>query len=381
MSNNWSEAGKGRKERNLRLLPLECLRPGMVVARPIFDLEGRVLLNKGVILKPYYIQRLRELGIPAVYVADELEPEWEVEDVVAEATRLKALKLVKEIMEEVKENRGAGKGTLIEPQRVRQVVESIIQDLLAHKGIMINLVDIRALDNYTFAHSVNVCIFAIITGITLKYPRASLLQLGMGALLHDIGKTLIPVEILNKPGPLTPEEYNIVCRHAEFGFEILSQQEGLGKLVPLIAGQHHERYNGSGYPRGLKGEDIHEFAAITAIVDEYDALTADRVYRKAYPAHEAYEMLAGAGNFRHDYRLVKAFLSNVAAYPVGTLVQLNTGEIGIVLGTPPGHPHKPRVRLLYDREGKPFKTRSEIDLAQELDRWVVRVVSPKESPE
>jgi len=353
----------------------------MVVARPIFDAEGRVLLNKGVILKPYYIQRLQELGIPAIYVADDMGPEWEVEDVVSEATRLKALKLVKEIMEGVKENKRATRGALIEPQRVREVVESIIQELLNHKGIMINLMDIRALDDYTFAHSVNVCIFAIITGITLNYSRASLVQLGMGALLHDIGKTLIPVEILNKPGSLTPEEYSIVCRHAEFGFEILSQQEGLGKLVPLVAWEHHERYNGSGYPRGLKGEDIHEFAAITAIVDEYDALTADRVYRKAYPAHEAYEMLAAAGNFRHDYRLVKAFLSNVAAYPVGTLVQLNTGEIGVVLRTSPGQSHKPQVRLLYDREGKPFKIQPEMDLAQELNRWVIRVVQPNEKLE
>ncbi|SMB90653.1 metal dependent phosphohydrolase [Thermanaeromonas toyohensis ToBE] len=360
----------------MRVLPLECLRPGMVVARPIFDAEGRVLLNKGVILKPYYIQRLRELGIPAVYIADETGPEEEIADVVSEATRLKALKLVKETMEGVKGNRSAGKATLIEPQRVRQVVENIIEDLLSHKGIMVNLKDIRALDDYTFAHSVNVCIFAVITGITLKYPKASLLQLGMGALLHDIGKTLIPVEILNKPGPLTPEEYEIVCKHAQLGFEILNQQEGLGKLVPLVAGQHHERYNGSGYPCGLKGEAIHEFAAITAIVDEYDALTADRVYRKAYPAHEAYEMLAAAGNFKHDYRLVKAFLSNVAAYPVGTLVQLNTGEVGIVLETLPGNSHKPRVRLLYDREGRPLKVQPELNLAEEWERWIVKVVPP-----
>ncbi|MCG0277189.1 MAG: HD-GYP domain-containing protein [Thermanaeromonas sp.] len=365
----------------MRKLPLECLRPGMVVARSIFDAEGRVLLNKGVILKPYYIQRLRELGIPGVYVADDMGPEWEVEDVVSEATRLKALKLVKEIMEGVKGEKRGNQAALIEPERVREVVESIVQELLSRKGIMVNLADIRALDDYTFAHSVNVCILAVITGITLKYPRASLIQLGMGALLHDIGKILIPAEVLNKPGPLTPEEYNIVCRHAELGFEILSKQEGLGKIAPLVAWEHHERYNGSGYPRGLKGEDIHEFAAITAIVDEYDALTADRVYRKAYPAHEAYEMLAAAGNFRHDYRLVKAFLSNVAAYSVGTMVELNTGEVGIVLRTSPGQSHKPQVCLLYGREGKPLKAKIEIDLAQELDRWVVRVLPPQEKVE
>jgi len=349
----------------------------MEVARPIYSAEGRVLLNKGVILKPYYIRRLRELGVPAVYVVDELVGDWEVQDVVSETTRLQALKLVKEVMEACRGKRSVGNGLIASP-RVRRVVENLLDDLLGQREIMVNLVDIRAIDDYTFGHSVNVCILALITGITLGYRRSSLIQLGTGALFHDIGKTLVPFQILNKPGPLTPEEYQAVCHHCRYGFDILSCQEGITPEVAMVALEHHERYDGTGYPQGLRGEEIHEFAAITGIVDVYDALTADRVYRRAYLPHEAYEMLAGAGNFRHDYRLVRAFLFNVAAYPSGTLVQLNTGEIGVVLRTPRGQSYRPRVQLLYNKDGSILKEKPEIDLASEPQRWVSRVIPPGE---
>ncbi|MBE3581431.1 MAG: HD-GYP domain-containing protein [Thermoanaerobacteraceae bacterium] len=360
----------------MRKLPLDCLRPGMEVARPIYSAEGRVLLNKGVILKPYYIRRLRELGVPAVYVVDELVGEWEVQDVVGETTRLEAVKLVKEVMEASRRNRSAGNGLIASPG-VSRVVENILDDLLRQREIMVNLVDIRAIDDYTFGHSVNVCILALITGITLGYRRPSLIQLGMGALFHDIGKTLIPFQILNKPGPLTPEEYQLVCHHCRYGFDILAGQENIAPEVAMVALEHHERYDGTGYPQGLRGEEIHEFAAITGIVDVYDALTADRVYRRAYLPHEAYEMLAGAGNFRHDYRLVRAFLFNIAAYPSGTLVQLNTGEIGVVLSTPRGQSYRPRVRLLYNKDGGILKDKPEVDLSAEPQRWVSRVIPPE----
>ncbi|MBC7326124.1 MAG: HD-GYP domain-containing protein, partial [Moorella sp. (in: Bacteria)] len=236
------------------------------------------------------------------YIRDELVGELEVEDIVSEQTRLEAIKTMKEIFAEVP---AGGKGRalqLLDTARIRWVVCRILDDLLDRKELMLNLADIRALDDYTFAHSVNVCILAMVTGLTLNYSRSALLHLGMGALLHDIGKTCIPLDILNKPGRLTMEEYKIVRRHTQYGFDILQMQKGVGPVSALVALEHHERYNGSGYPRGLKGEAIHQFASITGVVDVYDALTADRVYRRAYPSYEAYEMLAGAGNFTHDYR-------------------------------------------------------------------------------
>lgn len=360
----------------MRKIAVTALKPGMVVARTIYNAEGRVLLNKGVVIKPSYIVRLKELGVPAVYIRDDFLEDVEVEDIVREETRLAAVKAVRELFDSCRERERGHVPLLVDSGRIQRIVESLLEDLLDRKELMVNLTDIRALDDYTFGHSVNVCILAMVTGLTLRYSREAMLLLGIGALLHDIGKTCVPLHILNKPGKLTVEEYELVCKHARQGFEILRMQKEVSLVSARVALEHHERYNGSGYPQGLKGNEIHEFARITGVVDVYDALTADRVYRRAYPPHEAYEMLAASGNFTHDYEIVKAFLTNVAVYPVGTLVQLNSGDVGVVTGTAWGHAFRPRVRLLYSPSGEPYKDKPVIDLVEALDYYVCRVLPP-----
>ena len=354
----------------MRKIAVNDLKPGMVVARAIYNAEGQVLLNKGVVLKPTYIIHLQELGIPAVYIRDAMVGDLEVDDIVSEQTRLEAVKTMKELLGGRTDREAAHVPLLINSDRIQRVVVKIIDDLLERKELMLNLIDIRALDDYTFAHSVNVCILALVTGLTLRFSRRDLLHLGVGALLHDVGKTCVPLHILNKPGKLTMEEYELVCRHTQYGFDILRMQKEVSLVSARVALEHHERYNGSGYPRGLKGEEIHPFARITGVVDVYDALTADRVYRRAYPPCEAYEMLAGAGNYTHDYKIVKAFLTNVAAYPAGTMVRLNNGAIGVVTGTARGHSHQPQVRLLFHPSGEPCREPYDLDLATNLDYYV-----------
>ncbi|WP_258358715.1 HD-GYP domain-containing protein [Moorella sulfitireducens] len=364
----------------MRKLSVDSLKPGMVVARAIYSAEGQVLLNKGVVLKPGFIIRLKEMGVPAVYIRDNLLGELEVEDTVSEQTRLAAVKTVRELFGNYQDHAKGHVPLLVDSALIKKVVISLLEDLLDRKELMVNLTDIRALDDYTFAHSVNVCILALVTGLTLRYSREALLHLGIGALLHDIGKTCIPLYILNKPGKLTMEEYELVCRHAQYGFDILRIQKEVSMVSARVALEHHERYNGSGYPQGLKGKEIHEFAMITGVADVYDALTADRVYRRAYPPHEAYEMLSGSGNFTLDFEIVKAFLANVAAYPVGTLVQLNSGDVGVVTGTARGHSHRPRVRLLYRPSGEPYGDQVTIDLVAKMEYYVSRVLPEEYLP-
>lgn len=360
-------------------MPIDSLKPGMVVAKAIYDADGHILLNKGVVIKQSYIRHLKMLKVPAVYITDKYLGDVEVPDVVNEQTRLKAVKIIKNVFnDQSQEKRHI---PLLTDSSIQQVVNTIIEDLLDQNSLMINLSDIRTMDDYTFAHSVNVCILALLTGITLNYSRAALKLLGIGALLHDIGKVCIPLNILNKPGKLTPKEYKEICRHAELGYEMLRQQKGISQVSAQVALQHHERYDGSGYPQGLKGEDIHEFARITGVVDVFDALTADRIYRPAFPNYEAYEMLAAAGNFTHDYKIVEAFLYNIAVYPVGTLVKLNSGDIAVVIGTRRGQSYRPKVKLLFNDSGKAFKKKTIIDLAEELKYSVVRVLSEEEMPD
>lgn len=360
----------------MRRVSVDGLKAGMVVARAIYGADGSILLNKDMVLKPSYIVRLQELGVPSVYIYDRQLGDLQVEDVVSEQTRVSSLTAVKEIFEQTR--RGSHVSILAEKARFREIVTNIINDLLDRKELIINLTDIRAIDDYTFAHSVNVCILALITGLTLKYSRPALVHLGMGALLHDIGKTALPLEILNKPGKLTPEEFEFIRRHPRLGFDILRMNKDISRVSAIVALQHHERYNGCGYPAGLTGSQIHEFARITAIVDVYDALTADRVYRPAYPPNEAFELLAGSGNFTHDYRLIKAFLANVAIYPVGTIVKLNSGDVGVVTGMDRGYLQQPRVRLLYNSSGEPYHEQPEINLRENLNYFISSVL-PRES--
>lgn len=179
-------------------------------------------------------------------------------------------------------------------------------------------------------------------------------------MLHDVGKTQVPKRILDKPGPLTPEEYAMVKTHSAHGYGMLINFP----FASSIAYQHHERLDGSGYPRGLKGKEINEESQITAMADVFDALISHRQYRAGFPPHEAYEFLAATGNVHFDITLVRAFLSNVAAYPAGVMVELSDGSVALVLETPHGQPLLPRVRCLFDPELRYIASPLEICLGE-----------------
>lgn len=357
---------------------VEALQPGMKVAKAVYTSDGQILINRGVSLKPRYIENLRRFGIGAIYVEDNLAVDVVVEDVIDEATRIEATKTVREFFINTQQKNASR--SVISNQKLEQTVNDIIEDLLSQKQLMVNLQDIRTMDDYTFAHSVNVCVLSLITGIAFGFSKTQLIHLGMGALMHDIGKIKIPQNIMNKPGKLTEEEFAIMKQHSQIGYDILREQVSL--LTAHMALEHHERYDGTGYPNGLRGKDIHLFSRICSVADVFDAVTADRVYRKAFAPHEAYELLAASGGSHFDYHVVSTFLRNVAAYPTGTWVELNTGEIGVVIETKPGFSTRPLVRLMFGpgQEREPLSSPEDVDLAKELNRLVARVV-PREEVE
>jgi len=348
----------------LRKLPVGFLQPGMVVARSVYTADGMLLIKSGKELKPAYITHLCELGVSSVYVEDMLIPDVEIEDIIPEKIRVSAIKVVKQQLT-VLARTGSEGNPVIDQEKMKKTVADLISSLLVSKDVVVNLSDIRTVDDYTFCHSVNVCVLSLLTAISLKCAKGDLELLGIGALLHDIGKVRVPSAILNKPAALTPTEFEVIKQHSSNGYEIIKAQRGINHLSALVAYQHHEKYNGSGYPNGLTIEAIHEFSRIAGMVDVYDALTADRAYRKAYQPHEAFEMLAGSGNFLFDYELVQAFFSNIAIYPVGTLLKLNNGYTGVVINTPKGMTHRPTVRVVFDSHMQPLAKNFEISLAEE----------------
>lgn len=342
----------------MRRILVEKLREGMILARTLHSYDGNILLNAGIILKNSYISKLKDLGIRELYVEDEISSDIIINDVIAEETRFEARINIKNAMDSIRYGRS------LDVMPIRNSVCKMIDELMDMKDTMVNLQDLKTNDQYTFSHSVNVCVLALITGISLKYDEGKLRELGIGAMLHDIGKTKVPKEVLNKPGNLTTEEYDIVKKHTNYGYELLKKSQVLSTYASYIALTHHERYDGGGYPLGLKGAEIHEFAKIVAVADVYDAMTSDRIYRKRININDAVEYLVGMGEHQFDYNIVKAFLEHITIYPPGTCVLLNSGEKAIVVDINKKYPNRPIIRILFDQEGQRLREPLEIDLTK-----------------
>ena len=355
----------------MRKIPVYALKPGMTTGRNIYNPNGNLLLKADTRITEAMISKLEMLSIPAIYIDDSIYSADEIEDVISDTTRIQAVLEVKKCFGAS----GQRRPYTVDTAGVKQVVDKIIDELFTSKSLMVTLSDIRCLDEYTFGHSVNVCVLSVITGIALNYNRASIDRLAIGALLHDMGKTMIPTTILNKPMELSEEEFNEIKNHSLYGYNILKNLSSISKLSAIGAYQHHERYDGSGYPLGLKGKEIHPFGAIIGMVDMFDAITADRVYRRGRPTHEAYELLAASGDYYFEHSIVKAFLSHVAAYPTGTFVLLSDNSIGVVTDTRPGLALYPEVKLLLDPAGNPVVSDIVISLGEIRNVVVAKAIT------
>jgi len=363
----------------VRKLVITDLEPGMKVGRNIYSPSGQLLVRQGTILTRKLIRRLEITGIRSLYIEDGLLPDLAPEDIIKESTRVEAINNVRRVLVSAEEA-GPAKGLVVDEALVASV-EAIVAELLAKPGAVVELAEVRAVDDYTFGHSVNVSVLSLLTGIELKLKRGSLVTLGLGAILHDVGKTLVPLSILNKPGKLTAEEFEQVKTHTDKGFERLKAARHFNEAICRVALEHHERLDGSGYPRGLKEGEISRLSRIVAVADVYDALTADRVYRGAMLPHEALEMLSGSGGYLFDYQAIQAFFRHVAAYPMGTIVKLSNGEIAVAVATHPGLPMRPVVRPLFDASWRRIEAPLDLDLSDEPRIAICQVVPENELQE
>ncbi|HZK84951.1 MAG TPA: HD-GYP domain-containing protein [Desulfosporosinus sp.] len=356
----------------MRIMSIEKVEPGMKVGRSIYSANGKTLLANGVKLTSRYIERIKELGIVVIYIYDESVGAIQIDDVVSEKTRLEAIKVTKEAMENIKLN------PTLHLASINEAVNDIINELLNHCDTMVNLVDIRALNDYIFGHSVNVAVLSLITAITMGFNKDKLRILGAGALFHDVGKTAIPENILVRATPLTDDEEKLLEEHTTIGFHILRKIESLSLQVAHIALQHHEHYDGTGYPRKIKGDEINEFARIITVADIYDRLTSGMAGGLRFSPLQAVELIiANSGKFFAP-EVVKRFIHIIALFPIGTLVVLNTQEKGVVVETFRDFPTRPRVRLLVNSQGNKINPPYEMELASNLDFYIVRVIEEGE---
>ncbi|MDA8235851.1 MAG: HD-GYP domain-containing protein [Clostridia bacterium] len=353
----------------MQRIPIEMASPGMVLGKSIYSSSGNILLSAGVPLTSLYIDRLRNLGVPSIYVKDGKTDDIQVADVVSDEVRVATQKLVKQSFADIQKTK------MISMAGAKEAINDIIDELLTNPDVIVNLTDIRTYDDYLFGHSVNVCVLSLLIGIVLEYNQIQLRELGIGAVFHDIGKIQIEKSILTKDKPLTQEEFEAIQQHCEIGFEFLRNQEDANLMVAHVAFQHHERFDGKGYPRGLRGQEIIEFARITAVCDVYDSLTADRFYARAYHPSRALLIISEMIGNQLDPNIVRAFMRIIAFYPLGSIVELNSGEIAVVVDNRKDYPRQPIVRLLLNKNHKPVGEMVEIDLVKKEGLSIIRVLN------
>lgn len=358
----------------MRLMPLDKVQPGMRLAKRIYNYDGIVLLNEQVELSQSLILRLKDHGIQSVYIFDSRTDDLIISDMISEETRLKAITEIRNNFRRVMDDNNRRRMPYYQLGKTfGNVMSMIIDDLSNHKDAMIMLTNMSLVDHYLYQHSLNVCIYATMLGISAGYNRDELMTLGLGSLLHDIGKTQINPNILFKPEKLTDEEYKEIKMHSEAGYRILKDEPNIPLLSAHVAFQHHERLNGTGYPRGIKGKEIHDYAQWVGIVDSYDAMTSDRVYRDAMLPHQALELLFTGSGTLYDTEKIEIFRDKLAIYPIGSWITIDSGEMGVVVDLNSISPQRPVIRILQEPNGEELSQPYEIDLSKKLSVMITEV--------
>ncbi len=359
----------------MRKISLDMVRPGMILAKAVLGCSGQILLKSGVEIKPQYINYLRNLGIYVLYVRDDRIEDLEVSDVIKEETRHEARLLVQKIMKNVQSPGCQIKSINIQDKEIVKTVSKIIEELIDNRDMIVQLVDIRAKDDYLFAHSVNCTVLATLVAARMSYDQKILRLLATGTLLHDLGMVTVPENILKKPGELTEDEFESIKKHPEYGFEIFKKSPLFDSRAGAVILQHHERCGGQGYPKGIEGGRITNLAKIVSIADVYDSMTSDKFHRRSYYPHQTVELLMSRGGEYFDMEILNYFLSAIAAYPIGFHVLLSNGESGLVIANNPGLTLRPVVRVLYTGEDlAPHPETYDLDLSRELDLTIIRVL-------
>lgn len=268
----------------------------------------------------------------------------------------------------------------IEISAVRENVDELMGSVSRNRDALMALMKLRRFDDYSYTHSLNVSVLAISAGKSLGLGDEELRALGMGTMFHDLGKTRIPTKILNKPGKLTDEEFSVMRGHAAMsGRIILEQKLPVSEIVFKIAKHHHERIDGSGYPDHLKGEDIPYLVTICALSDVYDALTSDRVYHKGRSPHEALKFIYSLRGTHFEAQWVDRFVQSVGIYPPGTVVQLSSDQMAVVMDVNQQALHAPLLKVIADPAGMIYSRPKLVDLSEAKDLKIKRVVPRSEA--
>lgn len=327
-------------------LPIEKLADGMELARNIPGTNPMLpFAVAGYKLNIRTINRMKDIGIQGAYIHTTLTEGIEPEDFVEPELKAKMLTSIRNTFEQSLKTFTFQNNRQIS-QDIADVAETVVLNVLNKDKYLFQMIDIRDYDGYTYSHSLYVGILSVLLGRFIGLPVSKLNELALCGLLHDIGKTDIPLEITNKPGPLTTEEFEIMKQHPSLSYRKLGQNMQTSAAILQGIQTHHEKFDGSGYPFGLSGSSIPLYGRILAIADVYDALNSTRPYRKAWSPKRIFDYLMSCSNTHFDPELLASFLQCVSAYPVGSIVNLSDGSIAVVKDNTPGFALRPIVRFI-----------------------------------
>lgn len=355
----------------MRFVPTYCLREGMVLGDNLYNNFGDLMLAYGTILTREYVKSIERLQYNGVYIEDDISKDIHIINIINDSVRAQTVKGIKDVFIHCEKN-----STEVKPdiQNAKLQIENIVDQIFANKHLMVNMIDMKVFDDYTYYHSVNVAVLSIVLGVAMDMDREQLCHLGFAALFHDIGKVFVSKDVLNKAGKLTPSEFEEIKTHSLLGCNHIKKGYGVSNSSYVGILDHHEKYDGGGYPNNLKGENISLYGRIISVADVYDALTSDRPYRKAMLPSDAMEYVMASTMILFDPKVVEAFVKKIAPYPIGTCVKLSNGLTGIVVENFEELCMRPRVRIFMnqDQEVEPY----EIDLAdyQSLNITVIEIV-------
>ena len=356
-----------------KYISTRLLEKGMRIDQSIVDNTGRVLIEKGAFLDDFHIEYLQEKNVGGIYIRegepdpDELTlqiPQY-TRDLI-EKTRV-ADRAKVTLSESVRKRVNEGIKYLYNntdskdfSETTNNVANELMETITENDAIAVDVNMLKVSDEYTFKHSVDVATISMIIGKKYGLSERDIHELGISGLLHDVGKSKIPNEVLNKPGRLTDEEFSLMKQHTLFGFEILKNRQEFSESILRGVLQHHEKLNGKGYPLGCSADKIHTYAKIIAVADVYDALVTERPYKKAFPNGVAVEMIM-AMTEEMDIDVMKCFLASVILYSVDSIVTLSNGEQAKVVENNPLYCLRPKVVGL--KSGKVYDLAEDIECA------------------
>lgn len=322
----------------MRLINVNAIKEGDIIAKDIISYDGGILLTSSSKFKDAFRQKLLERNIYEVYIEDELSEGIAPPDIINPKVRQQINQDIKIEFEKLKNNLAINVNTI-------SGITDILVEQLSHKDIVFDVQDLKMNDDYTYQHCIGVAILTTVVCRKMNIRQDHTHKIVMGALMHDIGKIIVPKNILNKPDKLTQEEYELMKSHVEIGYKILDKNSSLSPITKLAVLCHHEREDKSGYPLG-KGEELHIGAKIVAVCDVFHALMSNRPYRQALSVKE---VIAIAQMEKLNIPIRQTVESILAFYPVGSIVLLNNGDIGIVEKNFVQDLTRPLVKVVYNR--------------------------------